>query len=65
MIVAEVNQGHMYNSIRTLLSPDTCRLLKTQVYFIYNSVHPKQDFIGSMAFPNKINKIRMPTRTKR
>ena len=65
MIVVEVNQGHMCNSIQTLIMsfispPDTGRLFKIQMYFIYNSVHQKRDFIGSMAFPNK---IRMATRT--
>ena len=44
MIVVEVKQGRMYNSIQTLIMsfispPDTGRLFKIQMYFIYNLVH--------------------------
>ena len=44
MIVVEVKQGRMYNSIQTLImsfisTPDTGRLFKIQMYFIYNLVH--------------------------
>ena len=44
MIVVEVKQGRMYNSIQTLIMsfispPDTGRLFKIQMYFVYNLVH--------------------------
>ena len=52
MIVVEVKQGRMYNSIQTLIMsfispPDTGRLFKIQMYFIYNLVHQflERDFI--------------------